>query len=86
MREFFPMKVTALYEDRGRDDRDFTEWIESQEVSVIQHDQVGMTVDGQLEKFIIRGIAARYDALRDRHHLGGCHQLPQPGLCVRINQ
>jgi hypothetical protein len=58
----------------------------SEQIAVAGDDKIRMTVDRQFEKFVVRGIAARDDPLGDRHQLGRGHQLPQPGLRLRINR
>ena len=57
-------------EHRWRDDRDLAEWIEREQIAVAGDDQVRVAVDRQLEKFVVRGIAAGGNALGDRHQLG----------------
>jgi hypothetical protein len=48
-----------LHERRRCDDRNIAEGIEREQIVVAGDEQIRMAVDGQLEKFVVRGIAAR---------------------------
>ena len=48
-----------MHESGRRDDRDLAERIEREQIAIAGHDQGSMAVDGQLEKFVVRGITAR---------------------------
>src|SRR5271170_1630432 len=53
-----PLPGHALHEGGGRDDRNFPERIEREQIGVAGDDQIGMAADGQLEEFVILRIAA----------------------------
>ena len=65
----------AVHEKGRGDDRDVAKGIEGAQIGVAGDHQIGMAVDGQLEKLVVCGIASRRDALGDRDQLGGGQHL-----------
>ena len=52
---------------RRLEDRDLAKRVQSQEVRVPSHDDVGTAVNGGLEELVVIGVAARTDLLHDLH-------------------
>ncbi len=74
--------LCALHKDGWSDDGDAPKQVEGEQSASPLTMNIGATVDGQLQKLVVRGIAASGDPLGDRDQLGRRQHTCQPSQKV----
>ena len=66
--------------------RNAAERVEEEQIGVPGHDEIGMTINSQLQKSVVLGVAAGNDPLCDRYQLSRRQNIFEPHKEVLVDQ